>query len=123
LVRRARMQGFNALWVPGTDHASIATEAKVVAKLKSEGINKSDISREEFLVHAWDWTHKYGGTILEQLKKLGCSCDWDRTRFTMEPKLSQQVIKSFVDLYTKGLIYKVDSKVNCDPEAKTNISD
>lgn len=123
LVRRARMQGFNALWVPGTDHASIATEAKVVAKLKSEGINKSDITREEFLVHAWDWTHKYGGTILEQLKKLGCSCDWDRTRFTMEPKLSQQVIKSFVDLYNKGLIYRGYRMVNWDPEAKTNISD
>ena len=123
LVRRARMQGFNACWVPGTDHASIATEAKVVAKLKSEGINKSDISREEFLKHAWDWTHKYGGTILEQLKKLGCSCDWDRTRFTMEPKLSEQVIKSFVDLYNKGLIYRGYRMVNWDPEAKTNISD
>ena len=123
LVRRARMNGFNACWVPGTDHASIATEAKVVAKLKSEGINKSDISREEFLKHAWDWTHKYGGTILEQLKKLGCSCDWDRTRFTMEPKLSQQVIKSFVDLYNKGLIYRGYRMVNWDPEAKTNISD
>ena len=123
LVRRARMKGFNACWVPGTDHASIATEAKVVAKLKSEGINKSDISREEFLKHAWDWTHKYGGTILEQLKKLGCSCDWGRTRFTMEPKLSQQVIKSFVDLYNKGLIYRGYRMVNWDPEAKTNISD
>lgn len=123
LVRRARMQGFNALWVPGTDHASIATEAKVVAKLKSEGINKSDITREEFLKHAWDWTHQYGGTILEQLKKLGCSCDWDRTRFTMEPKLSDQVVKSFVDLYNKGLIYRGYRMVNWDPEAKTNISD
>lgn len=123
LVRRARMQGFNACWVPGTDHASIATEAKVVAKLKSEGINKSDITREEFLVHAWEWTDKYGGTILEQLKKLGCSCDWDRTRFTMEPKLSQQVIKSFVDLYNKRLIYRGYRMVNWDPEAKTNISD
>ena len=123
LVRRARMNGFNACWVPGTDHASIATEAKVVAKLKSEGINKSDISREEFLKHAWDWTHKYGGTILEQLKKLGCSCDWERTRFTMELKLSQQVIKSFVDLYNKGLIYRGYRMVNWDPEAKTNISD
>lgn len=123
LVRRARMQGFNACWVPGTDHASIATEAKVVAKLKSEGINKSDITREEFLKHAWEWTDKYGGTILEQLKKLGCSCDWDRTRFTMEPKLSQQVIKSFVDLYNKGLIYRGYRMVNWDPEAKTNISD
>lgn len=123
LVRRARMQGFNACWVPGTDHASIATEAKVVAKLKSEGINKSDITREEFLKHAWEWTDKYGGTILEQLKKLGCSCDWDRTRFTMEEKLSQQVTKSFVDLYNKGLIYRGYRMVNWDPEAKTNISD
>lgn len=123
LVRRARMQGFNACWVPGTDHASIATEAKVVAKLKSEGINKSDITREEFLKHAWEWTDKYGGTILEQLKKLGCSCDWDRTRFTMEESLSEQVIKSFVDLYNKGLIYRGYRMVNWDPEAKTNISD
>lgn len=123
LVRRARMRGFNACWIPGTDHASIATEAKVVAKLKSEGVNKSDITREEFLTHAWDWTNKYGGTILEQLKKLGCSCDWDRTRFTMEDKLSQQVIKSFVDLYNKGLIYRGYRMVNWDPEAKTNISD
>lgn len=123
LVRRARMQGFNACWVPGTDHASIATEAKVVAKLKSEGVNKSEITREEFLKHAWEWTDKYGGTILEQLKKLGCSCDWDRTRFTMEPELSQQVIKSFVDLYNKGLIYRGYRMVNWDPEAKTNISD
>ncbi|MCT2564697.1 valine--tRNA ligase [Chryseobacterium herbae] len=123
LVRRARMQGFNACWIPGTDHASIATEAKVVAKLKSEGVNKSDITREEFLKHAWEWTDKYGGTILEQLKKLGCSCDWDRTRFTLEEKLSQQVIKSFVDLYNKGLIYRGYRMVNWDPEAKTNISD
>ncbi|KIA84360.1 valyl-tRNA synthetase [Kaistella solincola] len=123
LVRRARMQGFNACWVPGTDHASIATEAKVVAKLKEEGINKADISREEFLKHAWEWTDKYGGTILEQLKKLGCSCDWERTRFTMEPKLSEQVVKSFVDLYRKGLIYRGYRIVNWDPEAKTNISD
>lgn len=123
LVRRARMQGFNACWVPGTDHASIATEAKVVAKLKEEGINKADITREEFLKHAWDWTDKYGGTILEQLKKLGCSCDWERTRFTLEPKLSQQVLKSFVDLYNKGLIYRGYRMVNWDPEAKTNISD
>ena len=123
LVRRARMQGFNACWVPGTDHASIATEAKVVAKLKSEGINKADLTREEFLKHAWDWTDKYGGTILEQLKKLGCSCDWERTRFTLEPKLSSQVIKSFVDLYQKGLIYRGYRMVNWDSEAKTNISD
>lgn len=123
LVRRARMRGFNACWIPGTDHASIATEAKVVAKLKSEGINKSDITREEFLKHAWDWTHKYGDTILEQLKKLGCSCDWDRTRFTMEDNLSKQVIISFVDLYNKGMIYRGYRMVNWDPEAKTNISD
>ncbi|AZA80439.1 valine--tRNA ligase [Chryseobacterium lactis] len=123
LVRRARMRGFNACWIPGTDHASIATEAKVVAKLKSEGINKSDITREQFLEHAWEWTNKYGGTILDQLKKLGCSCDWDRTRFTLEDKLSQQVIKSFVDLYNKGLIYRGYRMVNWDPEAKTNISD
>lgn len=123
LVRRARMRGFNACWIPGTDHASIATEAKVVAKLKSEGISKSDITREQFLEHAWEWTNKYGGTILEQLKKLGCSCDWDRTRFTLEDKLSQQVIKSFVDLYNKGLIYRGYRMVNWDPEAKTNISD
>lgn len=123
LIRRARMQGYNACWVPGTDHASIATEAKVVAKLKSEGVNKSELTREEFLKHAWEWTDKYGGTILEQLKKLGASCDWDRTRFTLEPKLSQQVIKAFVDLYNKGLIYRGYRMVNWDPEAKTNISD
>ena len=122
LVRRARMKGFNACWVPGTDHASIATEAKVVAKLKSEGINKSDISREEFLKHAWDWTNQYGGTILEQLKKLGCSCDWDRTRFTLEDKLSQQVIKSFVDLYNKGLIYRGYRMVNCSRKINWKIS-
>ncbi|QIG89440.1 valine--tRNA ligase [Chryseobacterium sp. POL2] len=123
LVRRARMQGFNACWVPGTDHASIATEAKVVAKLKEQGISKKDIGREEFLKHAWDWTHQYGGTILEQLKKLGCSCDWDRTRFTMEDNLSKSVIKVFVDLYNKGLIYRGYKMINWDPEAKTNISD
>lgn len=123
LIRRARMQGFNACWVPGTDHASIATEAKVVKKLKEQGINKADITREEFLKHAWDWTHQYGGTILEQLKKLGCSCDWDRTRFTMEDQLSEQVILSFVDLYNKGLIYRGYRMINWDPEAKTNISD
>ena len=123
LVRRARMQGLNACWVPGTDHASIATEAKVVAKLKAEGINKKDITREEFLKHAWEWTDKYGGTILEQLKKLGCSCDWDRTRFTLEDNLSKSVIKVFVDLYNKGLIYRGYKVVNWDPEAQTNISD
>ncbi|MFC6269088.1 valine--tRNA ligase [Frigoriflavimonas asaccharolytica] len=123
LVRRARMQGFNACWVPGTDHASIATEAKVVAKLKEEGIDKKDLTREEFLKHAWEWTDKYGGTILEQLKKLGCSCDWERTKFTMEDALSKQVTTSFVDLYNKGLIYRGYRIVNWDPEAKTNISD
>jgi len=123
LVRRARMRGFNACWVPGTDHASIATEAKVVAKLKTNGISKNDIGREKFLEHAWQWTHQYGGTILEQLKKLGCSCDWNRTRFTMEESLSKAVIKAFVMLYNKGLIYRDHKMVNWDPEAKTNISD
>ena len=123
LIRRARLKGFNACWVPGTDHASIATEAKVVAKLKSEGINKSDLTREEFLVHAYNWTDKYGGTILEQLKQLGCSCDWNRTKFTMDPDMSASVIKSFVDLYNKGQIYRGYRMVNWDPEAKTTLSD
>lgn len=123
LIRRARLKGFNACWIPGTDHASIATEAKVVAKLKSEGINKNDLTREEFLKHAWDWTNKYGGTILEQLKQLGCSCDWDRTKFTMDEDMSASVIKSFVDLYNKGLIYRGYRMVNWDPEAKTTLSD
>ena len=123
LIRRARLKGFNACWVPGTDHASIATEAKVVAKLKAEGINKNDLSREEFLKHAWEWTDKYGGTILEQLKQLGCSCDWDRTKFTMDPDMSASVIRSFVDLYNKGLIYRGYRMVNWDPEAKTTLSD
>ena len=123
LIRRARLKGFNACWVPGTDHASIATEAKVVAKLKSEGINKSDLTREEFLKHAYDWTDKYGGTILEQLKQLGCSCDWNRTKFTMDPDMSESVIHSFVDLYNKGLIYRGYRMVNWDPEAKTTLSD
>jgi len=123
LIRRARLKGFNACWVPGTDHASIATEAKVVAKLKSEGINKSDLTREEFLKHAYDWTDKYGGTILEQLKQLGCSCDWDRTKFTMDEDMSASVIKSFVDLYNKGYIYRGYRMVNWDPEAKTTLSD
>lgn len=123
LIRRARLKGFNACWVPGTDHASIATEAKVVAKLKSEGINKNDLSREEFLKHAWDWTNKYGGTILEQLKQLGCSCDWNRTKFTMDDDMSASVIHSFVDLYNKGLIYRGYRMVNWDPEAKTTLSD
>jgi valyl-tRNA synthetase len=123
LIRRARLKGFNACWVPGTDHASIATEAKVVAKLKSEGINKNDLTREEFLVHAHAWTDKYGGTILEQLKQLGCSCDWDRTKFTMDPDMSASVIRSFVDLYNKGYIYRGYRMVNWDPEAKTTLSD
>ncbi len=123
LIRRARLKGFNACWVPGTDHASIATEAKVVAKLKAEGINKNDLSREEFLKHAWEWTDKYGGVILDQLKKLGASCDWERTKFTMDPDMSESVIKSFVDLYNKGLIYRGYRMVNWDPEAKTTLSD
>ena len=123
LVRRARMKGFNACWVPGTDHASIATEAKVVAKLKEEGIDKKDLSREEFLSHAWQWKEKHGGIILEQLKKLGASCDWDRTRFTMEEALYESVIKVFVDLYEKGLIYRGVRMVNWDPAALTALSD
>ncbi len=123
LIRRARLQGKNACWVPGTDHASIATEAKVVAKLKEQGIDKNDLSREEFLKHAWDWTHKYGGVILEQLKKLGCSCDWDRTKFTMDADMSEAVLKTFVELYNKGLIYRGYRMVNWDPEAKTTLSD
>jgi len=123
LVRRARLKGFNACWVPGTDHASIATEAKVVAKLKNEGISKNDLSREEFLEHAWEWTHKHGGIILDQLKKLGASCDWDRTKFTMDDNMSASVIKVFVDLYEKGLVYRGFRMVNWDPEAKTTLSD
>ena len=123
LVRRKRMQGYNACWVPGTDHASIATEAKVVAKLKEEGIEKKDISRQEFLNHAWDWTHKHGGIILEQLKKLGASCDWKRTKFTMDDDMSKSVIKTFIDLYEKGLIYRGYRMVNWDPVAKTTLSD
>ena len=123
LIRRARMLGYNACWVPGTDHASIATEAKVVAKLKEEGINKSDLTRDEFLEHAWDWTHKHGGIILEQLKKLGASCDWKRTKFTMDDDLSESVTKVFIDLYNKGLIYRGYRMVNWDPEAKTTVSD
>ncbi len=123
LVRRARMKGKNALWVPGTDHASIATEAKVVAKLAEEGIKKTDLSREEFLEHAWDWTHKHGGIILEQLKKLGASCDWSRTAFTMDEIRSESVLKVFVDLYEKGLIYRGVRMVNWDPKALTALSD
>lgn len=123
LIRHARMEGKNALWVPGTDHASIATEAKVVAKLAKEGISKRDLTREEFLKHAWDWTHQYGGIILEQLKKLGASCDWSRTAFTMDDIRSRSVTKVFVDLYRKGLIYRGKRMVNWDPKAKTALSD
>ena len=123
LVRRARMTGKNACWVPGTDHASIATEAKVVDKLRKAGIDKYDLSREEFLKHAWEWTDKHGGIILEQLKKLGASCDWDRTAFTMDEPRSESVIKVFVDLYNKGLIYRGVRMVNWDPSAKTALSD
>ncbi|MDB9723936.1 valine--tRNA ligase, partial [Polaribacter sp.] len=123
LIRHARLLGKNACWVPGTDHASIATEAKVVAKLKAQGIQKSDLTREEFLQHAFDWKDEYGGIILEQLKKLGASCDWERTAFTMDPEMSESVIKVFVDLYNKGLIYRGYRMVNWDPEAKTTLSD
>ncbi len=123
LIRRARMQGKNACWVPGTDHASIATEAKVVQLLREKGIKKSDLSRTDFLAHAWEWKDKYGGIILEQLKKLGASCDWSRTRFTMEEKLSNAVTEVFVDLYEKGLIYRELRMVNWDPQGKTALSD
>ncbi len=123
LVRRARMLGKNVCWVPGTDHASIATEAKVVAKLKEEGIDKSDITREEFLNYAWEWKEKHGGIILEQLKKLGASCDWERTKFTMDDDLSESVIDVFIDLFKKGYIYRGVRMVNWDPQAQTAISD
>jgi valyl-tRNA synthetase len=123
LIRKARMQGKNACWVPGTDHASIATEAKVVAMLKERGINKKDITREEFLKYAWEWKEKYGGIILDQLKKLGASCDWDRTRFTMEEDLSEAVIDTFIHLYKKGRIYRGIRMVNWDPAGKTAVSD
>jgi valyl-tRNA synthetase len=123
LVRKARMEGKEACWVPGTDHASIATEAKVVAMLKERGINKRDLSRDEFLEYCWEWTHKYGGIILQQLRKLGASCDWDRTRFTMEPDLYDSVIDVFIDLYNKGDIYRGHRMVNWDPQARTTVSD
>ena len=123
LVRRARMMGKNACWVPGTDHASIATEAKVVNKLAQQGIKKSDLTREEFLRHAWEWTDEHGGIILKQLRKLGASCDWDRTAFTMDEARSKSVIKVFVDLYNKGLIYRGVRMVNWDPKALTALSD
>src|SRR3954467_9037110 len=123
LIRRARMLGKNACWVPGTDHASIATEAKVVAMLKEKGIKKTDLSREEFLKYAWEWKEKYGGIILEQLKKLGASCDWSRTRFTMEEELSDAVISVFIDLHNKGNIYRGVRMVNWDPQGLTAVSD
>jgi len=123
LIRRARMQGKNACWVPGTDHASIATEAKVVNKLKQQGISKFDIGRDEFLKHAWEWTHEHGGIILKQLRTLGASCDWDRTKFTLDDDLYSSVIKVFIDLYNKGLIYRGIRMINWDSEAKTAVSD
>ncbi len=123
LIRRARMLGYNACWVPGTDHASIATEAKVVQKLKDDGIDKFEIGREEFLKHAWEWTHKHGGIIQQQLKKLGCSFDWDREAFTMDEIRSESVLKVFIHLYEKGLIYRGYRMVNWDPQAKTTLSD
>ncbi|RKR82618.1 valyl-tRNA synthetase [Mucilaginibacter gracilis] len=123
LIRRARMKGKNACWVPGTDHASIATEAKVVAMLKEKGINKKDLTRDEFLGYAWEWKEKYGGIILEQLKKLGASCDWERTRFTMDPDLSEAVLDTFIHLYKKGWIYRGVRMVNWDPQGKTAVSD
>lgn len=123
LIRKARLEGKNACWVPGTDHASIATEAKVVKRLASQGIKKEDLSREEFMKHAWDWTNEYGGTILKQLKRLGASCDWDRTRFTLEDDLSEAVIEVFIDLYQKGVIYRGVRMINWDPAAQTALSD
>ena len=123
LVRRARMSGMNSCWVPGTDHASIATEAKVVSYLKEKGIEKKSLSRDEFLKHAWDWTNKYGGIILDQLKRIGCSCDWDRTKFTLDDKLYKSVIKVFIQLHEKNLIYRENKMVNWDPKAETTLSD
>ena len=123
LVRKARMEGKNACWIPGTDHASIATEAKVVNKLLEQGIKKSDLTREEFLKYAWEWKEQHGGIILEQLKKLGASCDWDRTHFTLDPEYSESVIHVFIDLYNKGKIYRGARMVNWDPQALTAVSD
>ena len=123
LVRRARLLGKNACWVPGTDHASIATEAKVVEKLKEKGIDKNDLSRDEFMTHAWEWKNEYGGIILDQLKKIGCSCDWNRTKFTLDENMNESVNKVFIDLYKKGLIYRGYRMVNWDPQAKTTLSD
>ena len=123
LVRRARMSGKNACWVPGMDHASIATEAKVVAMLREKGIEKSSLTREEFLRHAWEWKEKYGGVILKQLRKLGGSCDWDRTCFTMDEARTESVLRVFCDLYEKGKIYRGVRMVNWDPAAQTALSD
>ena len=123
LIRRARMLGMNACWVPGTDHASIATEAKVVQKLADQGVKKEDLTREEFLKHAWKWTNEHGGIILEQLKKLGCSCDWNRTKFTLDEPMTESVLRVFVDLFERGLIYRGFRMVNWDPEAQTTLSD
>ncbi|HNW21355.1 MAG TPA: class I tRNA ligase family protein, partial [Bacteroidales bacterium] len=123
LIRRARMQGYNACWVPGTDHASIATEARIVAMLREKGIDKHSLTREEFMKYAWEWKEKHGGIILEQLKKLGASCDWDRTTFTMDDNYYKSVIHVFVDLYNKGLIYRSHRMVNWDPQALTALSD
>ena len=123
IIRRARMLGYNTCWVPGTDHASIATEAKVIKKLAEDGIQKSDLTRTEFLSHAFKWKEKHGGLILKQLKKLGASCDWKRTKFTMDNDMSESVIKVFIDLYNKGLIYRGVRMVNWDPSAKTALSD
>ena len=123
LIRKARLEGKNACWVPGTDHASIATENKVLDLLAEQGIKKEDLTRDEFLKHAWDWTDKYGGIILKQLRKLGASCDWDRTAFTMDKNLHDSVIKVFVDLFKKGYIYRGARMVNWDPMRKTALSD
>ena len=123
LVRKARMSGFNTCWVPGSDHASIATEAKVVQMLKEKGIDKNDLSREEFLKYAFEWKDKYGGIIYHQIKKLGCSVDWDRVNFTMDDHYYKAVIKVFIDLYNKGMIYRGARMINWDPAAKTALSD
>ena len=123
LIRRARLLGKNACWIPGTDHASIATEAKVVESLKEKGIEKNEITREEFINHAWEWKHKYGDIILDQLKKIGCSCDWDKTKFTLDETMSKSVISVFIDLFNKGLIYRGYRMVNWDPKAQTTLSD
>lgn len=123
LIRTKRMQGYSALWLPGTDHASISTEAKVVEKLRNQGINKEDIGREKFLEHAWEWTHEYGGNIVNQLKKLGISCDWSRQSFTLDDNLSHAVEEVFIELYEKGLIYRGNRIINWCPSCETSISD